>query len=164
MKEYYFVSRLDQKPRAPLVERELIQEASNLYMDRIVSSDQLEEIVESLQESQEDMIAATRRLNRVEIRVEKYDHMAYLYVGKSSLWLRPIRCSDKESAASEIFNDGWWNCFETFAAYVRDSRIFEYILTDANVSSPEAFMRADLIGSKWLADVVRRYGETQYME
>ena len=118
-----------------------------------------------LQELQNDLVRENARLRRVEVRVVRNEFYVHLEIGNSCVNLEFVKGSCKEAAASEIFNDGWWNCFESFAASIGDAdKICFDVMCGANVSSPEAFMRAKQIGIERVAQIVRTYADLKFVD
>lgn len=173
MKEFYFAESVYEAARAPLIEKELMLEIRTNYLHRIISTDFLEEIVSHLEELQRELLRRNSRLRRVDIGHTKLNDRLWgrLSVGQSSLCLQMIKGSDKDAAASEKFNDGWWNCFESFAIgleYTVASEVREKIctdvLSDAGVQSAEAFLRAESAGSQRTKDLIERYANLKFVE
>lgn len=164
MRDFYFVDNVYSLGRAPKTEVCLVEEAEE-YGHRILSDVQVDELVLHLQELQNDLVRENARLRRVEVRFERNEFYSCIKIGGSRLSLRIVKGSYKEAAASELFNDGWWNCFESFAAIIGDpDKICFDVMCGANVSSPEAFMRARQIGTERVAQIVRTYADLKFVD
>ena len=170
MKQFYFASSVAADSRISMIERELSEEARR-FIGRVISSDYLEEIVSTMEAIQKELISQDSRRKRVKISVEKYDHQTYLNLGRCSLLLRPITGSDKDAAASETFNDGWWNCFESFVyemEYLADTQQLKdvciAVLNAANVTSSEAFVRAEKMGNQTAKDIAEYHANCLFVE
>lgn len=171
MRDFYFVDKIYSSGRAPKTEACLVAEAKE-YCHRVLSDVQVDELVLHLQELQNDLVRENARLRRVEVRFLRNEFFflrneffPFIRIGGSRLSLMFVKGSYKEAAASEIFNDGWWNCFESFAASIGDpDKICFDVMCEANVSSPEAFMRAEQIGIERVAQIVRTYADLKFVD
>lgn len=164
MRDFYFVGNVYSPGRAPKTEACLVEEAKE-YCHRVLSDVQVDELVLHLQELQNDLMRENARLRRVEVRFVRNEFYAHLEIGNSCVNMEFVKGSCKEAAASELFNDGWWNCFESFAAELGDAdRVCIDVMTQANVSSPEAFMRARQIGDERVAEIVRTYADLKFVD
>ena len=175
MNKFYFVQSSYAAPKACAMELEIRRDATNRYLHHIIREDDIPAIVEELQELQADYCSANRRVRQVEIKAHEdpmVDGLRYIYIGNSFLSLIEVKGSEKEAAASELFNDGWWNCLESFALMceyygLRDQALedalFE-VMEAAGVYGPEAHLRAGSIGSVRAREIVERYAETKFVE
>lgn len=174
MNKFYFVQSSYAAPKACAMELEIRRDATNRYLHHIIREDNIPAIVEELQELQADYCSANRRVRQVEIKAHEnpmLDDLRYIYIGNSFLSLIEVKGSEKEARASEIFNDGWWNCLESFALQIEyslmdqtlEDALYE-IMSDAGVYGPEAHLRAASIGFDRLRDIVERYAETKFVE
>lgn len=164
MRDFYFVTGVFPGPRAPKTEACLVVEARE-YVQHVLSDVQVEELVLHLQELQNELVRQNSRLRRVEVRFERNEFYNCIKIGGSRLSLMFVKGSYKEAAASEIFNDGWWICFESFAASIGDAdKICFDVMCAANVSSPEAFMRARRIETERVAQIVRTYADLKFVD
>ena len=166
MKEYFFVSMFYVKPRATLIERSLMKLLQEEFQDRILSTDDIAALIGRLTMRQEDLLSQNKYpKRRCDIHLDEFERASYLYVGRSSMWLRKVAGSGKDAAASDTFNDGWWNCFESFA-YALDGRMREdelesacrEVLEGANIGSPEAYARAPQLTYMLARRIVEDYG------
>ena len=172
MNKFYFVQSSYAAPKACAMELEIRRDATNRYLHHIIREDDIPAIVEELQELQLDYCSANRRVRQVEIKAHgnpMVDGLRYIYIGNSFLSLIEVKGSEKEAAASELFNDGWWNCLESFALnyglwdQTLEDALFD-VMSDAGVSGPEAHLRAGSIGSVRVRELVERYAETKFVE
>ena len=164
MRDFYFVGNVYSPGRAPKTEACLVAEAKE-YCHRVLSDVQVDELVLHLQELQNDLVRENARLRRVEVRFVRNEFYTHLEIGNSCVNLEFVKGSCKEAAASELFNDGWWNCFESFAASIGDAdKICFDVMCEANVSIPEAFMRARQIGAERVAQIVRTYADLKFVD
>lgn len=175
MNKFYFVQSSYAATKACAMELEIRRDATNRYLHHIIREDDIPAIVEELQELQADYCHANRRVRQVEIKAHEnpmVDGLRYIYIGNSFLSLIEVEGSEKEAAASELFNDGWWHCLESFALIcglngLRDQTLEDAlfdVMSDAGVSGPEAHLRAGSIGSVRVREIVERYAETKFVE
>ena len=171
MMEFYFATYIMSVGTMSKIERELITELDG-YMDRIISSDQLREIVEDLNGIQRRMLCKNKNLAKAEIYVQR-DPGGYvrLHCGKCELIMRSVKGSCKEAAASETFNDGWWNCFDSFVAQLAVAgspeplrEVCMDILTAAGVTSSEAFMRSETLVDQTAKDIAEYYANLEFID
>lgn len=169
MKEFYYASIVLDKAESK-IERELVIECQN-YVGRIISSDQLLEIKEDLESIQKRMLGKNTRLARVEIKLHEWASGGCIQIGKSGLCLSAVKGSGKEAAASETFNDGWWNCFDSFVAQFAVAgspeplrEVCMDILTAAGVTSSEAFMRSETLVDQTAKDIAEYYANLKFID
>lgn len=174
MNKFYFVQSSYTAPKACAMELEIRGDATRRYLHHIIREDDIPAIVEELQELQADYCAANRRVRQVEIKAHgnpMVDGLRYIYIGNSFLSLIEVKGSEKEATASELFNDGWWNCLDCYthiASQVLQRCQLEDILvdvmSDAGVSGAEADLRAIAILSPNAREIVERYAATKFVE
>ena len=174
MNKFYFVQSSYAAPNAISMEKEIRREATNRYLHHIVREDDIPEIVTELKDLQEDLVSANRRVRQVEIKAHgnpMVDGLRYIYIGNSFLSLIEVKGSEKEAKASELFNDGWWNCLDCYtyiASQVLQPCQLEDILvdvmSDAGVSGAEADLRAIAILCPNAREIVERYAATKFVE
>ncbi len=173
MNKFYFVQSSYAATKACAMELEIRRDATRRYLHHIIREDDIPAIVEELQELQADYCAANRRVRQVEIKAHgnpMVDGLRYIYIGNSFLSLIEVKGSEKEATASELFNDGWWNCLLFFSLGYCDAlgtgidEVLFDLLSDAGVSGPEALMRARRMQPHHVRDIVERYGETKFVE
>lgn len=172
MMEFYFAVNIIKMGTLSAIEREIVGECESKYLDRIISSDQLLEMVEDFRDISKNIIRKNPRLKPAKISLNKRDYGAVLAFGRSYLSLSRVKGSYKEMAASELFNDGWWNCFESFVMELNDRLdpqglrdICNDILNDAGVTSSEAYHRADTTLSDQTArDVAEYYANLKFID
>lgn len=171
MKEFYFATMVLSSGVISKIEREISIECEG-YVDRIISEDQLQVILNDLWDIQKRMLSKNKRLAQLKICVQRDpDGTVRLRFGRSTLFLHTVKGSGKEAAASEKFNDGWWNCFDSFvdALSVAGSpeplrEVCTEILTAAGVTSSEAFMRAETLTCQTAKDVAEYYANLKFID
>lgn len=175
MNKFYFVQSSYAATKACAMELEIRRDATRRYLHHIIREDDIPAIVEELQELQADYCSANRRVRQVEIKAHEnpmVDGLRYIYIGNSFLSLIEVEGSEKEATASELFNDGWWNCLESFALMfvyyglmdqTMEDALFD-VMSDAGVFGPEAHLRAGSIGNVRVREIVERYAETKFVE
>jgi len=174
MNKFYFVQSSYAATKACAMEQEIRRDATRRYLHHIIREDDIPAIVEELQDFQLELSHGNRRLRHVPIEARDnpmVSEIKYIGIGDSYLILIEVKGSVKESSASELFNDGWWNCMEDFAcmaSQVLDPGQLEDVLfdvmSDAGISSVEAHLRSQYIGVSDIFDIVRRYSETKFVE
>ena len=152
--------------RSSEVEKYLLRKAREIYMNHVLSRREVENSVPELDKLQTTLMACypSRRYNRIGIRMEETDTMVIVFLGPtggSFIKFIPIVGSEKDGRASEIFNDGWWNCLKTVSEFINidKDRIITETLTAACISSTEAFLRAATMLDEELRSIVREYGD-----
>ena len=165
--KFYFCEYVSSEyARSSEVEKYLLRKARELYYRHTVSQRELEGLSLELDDLQSNLMKCypSRRYNRVRIWMEETDDLVFIFLGNyggSFIRFVPIAGSEKDGRASEIFNDGWWNCLKTVSGLInidRD-RIITETLTAGCVSSAEAFIRAATMLDEELRQIVRDYGD-----
>lgn len=171
MMEFYFAGFIYQVGGLSSIEREIKIECDR-YLNRIVTSDQLMEMLEDFREISEKMNRKNPRLVPAVVSMKKNPEDAEIRFGKNVFVFYLVKGSGKDAAASEKFNDGWWNCFESFVQQLTEMRdpklireISTSVLNDAGVTSSEAFMRVDTTLSDQTAkDVTEYYANLKFID
>lgn len=168
--KYYFCNYVSVAgARTSVVEKHLLDYARKNLLQRIYSRIEVEHVLERLELQEEKLMEMDRRVHhkRVNVSIEESNGNIYIFMGPfggNHIAFVPVLDSGKNAAASELFNDGWWNCLETVAAEIGFDR--DRILTDAmtmgGVSGTEAYIRAAMIGDSVTQKIVREYADIKY--
>ena len=152
--------------RSSEVEKYLLRRAREIYLNHVLSRREVEFLTSELDKMQTTLMASypSRRYNRIGVRMEETDSMVCIFLGPtggSFIKLIPVVGSEKDGRASEIFNDGWWNCLKTVSEFINfdKDRIITETLNAACISSSEAFLRASTMLDEELRSIVREYGD-----
>lgn len=159
--------------RASEVEKHLLAYAVTRFQHRIFLRVELETALRDLDQTQTVLISAypSRQYKRVKVKLEETDKNIYFFLGSCALHIRfvPVLGTEKGCRASELFNDGWWNCLETFSMEASMSAnryemdiIISNVLWQAGVSSTEAYIRAAVIGDPTVQQIVRAYADNKF--
>ena len=165
--KFYFCEHVSSAyARSSEVEKYLLRRAREIYLNHVLSRREVEFLTSELDKMQTTLMASypSRRYNRIGVRMEETDSVVYIFLGPtggSFIRFVPIAGSEKDGRASEIFNDGWWNCLKTVSEfiYIDRDRIITETLTAGCVSSAEAFIRAATMLVEELRQIVRDYGD-----
>lgn len=154
--------------RASEVEKHLLACAVTRFQHRIFSRVELETALRDLDQAQTVLISAypNRQYKRVKVKLEETDKNIYFFLGSCALHIRfvPVLGTEKDCRASELFNDGWWNCLESFGQEINfdEDRIITDVLNAAGISSTEAYIRAAVIGDPSVQQIVREYADIKF--
>ena len=94
MKEnkFYFVNSPGQSRNSlTRMERELYDMARRTVEHRVLSTEQLNEVVRQLWSFEDDLIAENPRLKRVEVNFTIYDTIGFLSFGSVNFTLTPVK-------------------------------------------------------------------------